>query len=86
MELFPITVEPVVDRIHPDSTIGPPPFKNFEYFRIFSNVSHHFSKVFEYFQMFSNVFERFGLKPRRLVRKSKVLIDVITHLQKILCT
>jgi len=40
--------------------------KKFEYFRIFSIVSHHFSNIFEYFQtfraifrMFSNVFERF---------------------------
>ncbi len=40
----------------------------FEYFRIFSNVSHHFSNIFKYFQtfrtifrIFSNVFKRFCL-------------------------
>ena len=43
--------------------------KKVEYFRIFSNVSHHFSNIFEYFQTFSNVFKRFQKKLAHLMRQ-----------------
>ena len=41
--------------------------RKFENFRIFSNVSHHFSNIFEYFQTFSIVFERFRTQLAHLV-------------------
>jgi len=41
--------------------------RKFEYFQIFSNVSHHFSNIFEYFQTFSIVFERFQKKLAHLI-------------------
>ena len=32
-------------------------FEFFQYFQIFSNVSHHFSNIFKRFQTFSNIFK-----------------------------
>ena len=50
----------------------------FEYFHSFFE---YFYIVFEYFRMFSNVFERFLHELARLMRKSALLIEILTHLR-----
>jgi len=45
------------------------------------NISRYFSNIFEYFQTFSNVFERFQNKLAHLMRKSALLIEILTHLR-----
>jgi len=50
-------------------------------FEYFHSVFEYFYTVFEYFRTFSNVFERFCKELARLVRKSALLIEILTHLR-----
>ncbi len=50
-------------------------------FEYFHSVFEYFVSVFEYFQTFSNVFERFQNKLAHLMRKSALLIEILTHLR-----
>ncbi len=49
--------------------------------RIFSNIFKRFTQLFERFQSFSNVFNRFQKELAHLVRKSALLIEILTHLR-----
>jgi len=55
--------------------------KNSNIFEYFYIVFEYFISVFEYFRTFSNVFERFLHGLARLVRKSALLIEILTHLR-----
>ena len=56
--------------------------KKVKNFRIFSNVSHHFSNIFKYFRKFSIVFKRFQTQLAHLVwRPAKEILEKITILQ-----